>query len=89
MKKRIILFGPSGKLGRCITTEALKEGCDVIGIGRTANPECTSFYAVDFENDIELNKTLLKACKEQPSAIIFAQRSRSKHSGFNHTFYKC
>ena len=55
MRKKIIIFGSSGKLGKAITSKAHKFGFDVIGIGNK-DENCKKYHQVDYLDFLNLKK---------------------------------
>ena len=87
MRKKIIIFGSSGKLGKAITSKAHKFGFDVIGIGRNKDENCKKYHQVDYLDFLNLKKEVYSSFDYDPSAFIFAHRSRLKINPSNLDFY--
>ena len=76
-KPRIIIFGTSGTVGSAICNEAISQGYEIIGIGRTKNYDCFESLQVDFKNIIQLKEKINKIDPKNLTSIIFCQRART------------
>ena len=88
MNKKILLFGSTGKLGNSIKKNASTFGYDVIGFGRSKDKDCIAFHKVNFCDYFVLKKEIISSFRNNPSAIVFTQRSRLNNEFSHDDFYK-
>ena len=86
-KKRLIIFGATGKLGKRVCKVALSMDYKIIEVGRKKELEKSDFYEADYQDFNSVLSTLNKVKLEEVSAIVFAHRASLDKNKSEEDFY--